>query len=328
MSFLPRGTDLSFLHEIRSRAGGRIQPWVPQLPAQGAIEVHDVRPSDTDSAIQRFNLPHRVFLDDSVAARGQLLVFLPGTGATTADQDAFGRTAAGIGYHVVYLMYPNDVPAAVCQDDEDESSFESFRREIIAGGDRDPRVNVDRADSIENRIVQLIRWLASNRTSEGWRQFLTEDSLNWPKVVLAGHSQGGGHAQLLAKDHAVARVVVLGSPKDYNTRHARPAAWYGGGATPASRMFAFVHEQDSQAISLSAASRESSGIRTYNNCGYGQSRPALSRRPCAHHKPGRPSINSGLAHLGLVFDFTLPRSPDGQPLYRPVWLYMLTTPVE
>ena len=257
------------------------------LPAKGAIEVHDVRPSDTDSAIQRFNLPHRVFLDGSVAARGQLLVFLPGTGATTADQDAFGRTAAGIGYHVVYLMYPNDVPAAVCQDDEDEKSFESFRREIIAGGDRDPRVNVDRADSIENRIVQLIRWLASNRTSEGWRQFLADDSLDWPKVVLAGHSQGGGHAQLLAKDHAVARVVVLGSPKDYNTRHGRPAAWYGGGATPAARMFAFVHEHDTQAISYQEQieNLRASGLTTFADTD--KLAPPYRQRPCAHHQPRR-----------------------------------------
>ena len=42
-------------------------------------------------------------------------------------------------------------------------------------------------------------------------------------------------------------------------------------------------------------------------------------------QPGRP-INSGLAHLGLVFDFTLPRGSDGRPVYRPVWIYMLTEP--
>ena len=298
------------------------------MPAEGAVEVHDVRPSDTDPAIGQFNLPHRIFIDGSVAARRQLLIFLPGTGATTADQDEFGRAAASIGYHVVYLMYPNDVPAAVCQDDEDESSFESFRREIIAGGDRDPRVNVDRADSIENRVLQLVQWLASSRATEGWRQFLTGDSLNWSKVVLTGHSQGGGHAQLLAKDHAVARVVVLGSPKDYNTRHGRPAAWYGGGATRASRMFAFVHEQDTQAISYQrqVENLRASGLTTIADTD--KLAPPYRGAHVLTTNQGGTSINSGLAHLGLVFDFTLPRSPDGQPLYRPVWLYMLTTPVE
>ena len=78
---------------------------------------------ETDPAIEQYIQPHRVFLDSSAAARGQLLVFLPGTGATTGDQEEFGRTAAALGYHVVYLMYPNDVAAAVCQDDEDEATF-------------------------------------------------------------------------------------------------------------------------------------------------------------------------------------------------------------
>ena len=116
-------------------------------------------------------------------------------------------------------------------------------------GDRDTRVTVNRAASIVNRLVMLIRWLAKERASEGWGQFLTQGEIAWPKVALAGHSQGGGHAQLIAKDHRVARVVVMGSPKDYNLRHARPAAWYGGGETPPSRMFAIIHAQDTQAIS-------------------------------------------------------------------------------
>ena len=217
--------------------------------ACAAASAYGVNPQETDPAIQQYIQPHRVFLDSSAAARGQLLVFLPGTGATTGDQEEFGRTAAALGYHVVYLMYPNDVAAAVCQDDEDEATFENFRREIIEGGDHDLRVTVDRAGSIENRLVKLIRWLAKERPSEGWGQFLTQGEIAWSKVVLAGHSQGGGHAQLLAKDHRVARVVVMGSPKDYNLRHARPAAWYGGGETPPARMFAIVHEQDTQAIS-------------------------------------------------------------------------------
>ena len=83
--------------------------------------AYDVRPGETDPAIQLFDQPHRIFLDAAATPRGELLLFLPGTGATTRDQEEFGRTAAGLGYHVVYLMYPNDVPAAVCQDDEDEN---------------------------------------------------------------------------------------------------------------------------------------------------------------------------------------------------------------
>ncbi len=295
--------------------------------AAGSARAYDVRPGETDPAIQTFDQPHRIFLDAAATPRGQLLLFLPGTGATTGDQEQFGRTAAGIGYHVVYLMYPNDVPAAVCQDDEDEDSFEKFRREIIGGEDLDSRVTVERASSIENRFVQLVRWLAANRTEEGWREFLAADGVDWSRVVLAGHSQGGGHAQLLAKDHAVARVVVLGSPKDYNRRHGRPAAWYGGGATPAKRMFALVHRQDTQAVSYAEQMENlrASGLTAVADVDQ-LSPPYDDAHVLTTNQPGTP-VNSALAHLGLVFDFMLPRGSGGLPLYQPVWTYMLTAPV-
>jgi hypothetical protein len=281
-------------------------------PCGAAPHAYGVRPQQTDAAIQRYNQAHRIFLDDAVATRGQLLVFLP----------------AALGYHVVYLMYPNDMAAAVCQDDEDESTFEKFRREIISGEDLDARVSVDRVNSIEHRLLRLIQWLAENRAVEGWRQYLVDDRVDWSRVVLAGHSQGGGHAQLLAKDHSVARVVVLGSPKDYNHRHGRPAAWYGGGATPAGRMFALVHEQDTQACGYEQQleNLRASGLTTVADIDrleppYGHAQVLTT------NQPGAP-VNSALAHLGLVFDFSLPRGPGGRPLYQAAWIYMLTSTVE
>ena len=296
--------------------------------AAAAPRAYGVLPQDTDSAIGQFKQPHRVFLDAAVAPRGQLLVFLPGTGATTADQEEFGRIAARLGYHVAYLMYPNDVAAAVCQDDEDAGTFEKFRREIIAGGDLDPRVTVDRANSIENRLEKMIQWLAANRAAEGWGQYLAEGGMIWSRIALAGHSQGGGHAQLLAKDHAVARVVVLGSPNDYNPRHGGPAPWYGGGATPPGRMFAFVHEQDTQAVSYA---RQLENLKASGLTSIADTDKLAPPYEHAHilttNQPGQ-EINSALAHLGLVFDFTLPRGPDGRPLYEPVWTHMLTAPVD
>jgi len=296
--------------------------------AAASSRAYDVRPGETDPAIQSFLQPHRIFLDAAATPRGELLLFLPGTGATTGDQEEFGRTAAGLGYHVVYLMYPNDVPAAVCQDDEDEKCFENFRREIIGGGDLDPRVTVDRANSIENRFVQLVRWLAANHANEGWQKFLRDGGVDWSRVVIAGHSQGGGHAQLMAKDHAVARVVVLGSPKDYDRRRGRPAAWYGGGATPAKRIFAFVHQQDTQAISFAEQMENlrASGLTVVADVDR-LSPPYDHAHVLTTNQPGTP-VNSGLAHLGLVFDFTLPRGSGGELLYRPVWTYMLTAPLD
>lgn len=282
------------------------------IVALGAVLSYPVLPSATDPAIDQFDSPHRVFLDRDAPPRGQVLVYLPGTGATTSDQDEFGKTAAALGYHVLYLMYPNDIPAASVQDDPDPDAFENFRREVIDGRDRHANVEVDPPNSILNRLRRALAWLAANRAEEGWGRFIGAEGVAWELVALVGHSQGGGHAQLIAEDHAVARLVVLGSPKDYSPAFDRPAAWYGGGATPAARQFAFVHTQDTQA------------------CSYEQQLENLAlsgiTRVTTTDHPGTP-INSALAHLGLVFDFTLPKR-DGEIVYRSIWKEMLTAPTE
>jgi pimeloyl-ACP methyl ester carboxylesterase len=295
-------------------------------PLPAAVRIATVRPAETDPAITRPNQPHRVFLDRAAAARGELLVYLPGTAAQTTDQDHFGRLAATLGYHVVYIMYPNDTAAAVCNGDEDETTFEKFRREIISGEDLDPRVQVGRPDSIEHRLLALVRWLAAQKPDEGWGQFLDGSAgLVWRKVALAGHSQGGGHAQLMAKDHAVARVIALGSPKDFNHRHGRPAAWYGGGATPPSRIFALIHEQDTQACTYvqQLENLRASGLGSVAGID-GAAPPYGGAHVLVTHAPGG-KVESAMAHLSLVFDFTLPRA-GGRNLLAAAWEYLLTAP--
>ena len=148
-------------------------------PAAGAPRAFDVLPQETDPAIQQYKQRHRVFLDAAATPRMQLLVYLPGTGATTGEQEEFGRTAAGLGYHVIYLMYPNDVAAAVCQDDVDETSFEKFRREIITGRDLDPRVAVDRSTASST---------GSCVWSAGWRRIMapTAGNSSWRGTAWLG----------------------------------------------------------------------------------------------------------------------------------------------
>lgn len=298
------------------------------LAATAAVQITTVHPSATDSAIRTFDQPHRVFLDATAETRGELLVYLPGTAARTTDQDEFGRLAASLGYHVVFLNYPNDTPAAVCNEDEDESTFEKFRREIIGGEDLDPRVQVDRPNSIEHRLVQLVRWLAANRAAEGWAEFLdAQHELRWSAVALAGHSQGGGHAQLVAKDRLVARVVALGSPKDFNHRHGRPARWCGGGATPPSRLFALVHERDTQACTYAQQleNLRASGLTTVASID--GAAPPYGHAHVLTTNHGGAKMESALAHLSLAFDFTLPRE-RGRNLLADAWRHLLTAPVE
>ena len=205
-------------------------------------------------------------------------------------------------------MYPNDVAAASCQDDEDETTFEKFRREIIAGGDRDPRVAVDRAESIESRLRQLVAWLAANRGAEGWGQFLDGGDISWAKVVLTGHSQGGGHAQLMAIDHAVARVVVFGSQRTTTSGMAGPHV----GTGLAQRRRVACSPWCMGRTRRPAATSSSLKTCVPQDCTATADIDAIAppfndAHVLTTNQPGT-EVNSALAHLGLVFDFMLPRA--------------------
>ena len=296
--------------------------------ARAAIEIASIEPDATDAAIDAASGPHRTFLGAAGASRGELLVYLPGTGATTSDQDAFGRLAASVGYHVLFLMYPTGISAAeVCQQDPDPSCFENFRRELLYGEDFSAHIRVDRANAIANRLQRAVDWLAGHRAGEGWGQFRSDRGLAWEKIALAGHSQGGGHAQLLAKDHVVARLIVLGSPKDYSTRYSRAAPWLAPGKTPPGRMFALVHAQDEQACSFEQllANLELSGLSSRADID-ASSPPYDHAHALTTNAPGG-KVDSAMAHLGLVFDFALPRK-QGKNLLEAAWRYMLTEDID
>ena len=269
----------------------------------------------TDPAITLVPGEHGVWLDRAVPARGELLLFITGTGGRGGPPE-FLKTAAAAGYHVIVPLYVNDLPAALCRDDPEPDAFENFRREIIEGRDLSPRVSVDRANSLENRVTKLVRWLAANRADEGWAQFLDDrQELVWRKTALAGHSQGGGHALLMAQDREVARVVMTGAPKDYSQALKKPAAWYRPGRTPAGRMFAFVHVRDEQGCTYpeQVENFRAAGLAPVATVD-GAEPPFGGAHALTTAHGGE--LASGPAHTSVVND----------PRFRPVWRFMLTAP--
>jgi pimeloyl-ACP methyl ester carboxylesterase len=59
--------------------------------------------------------------------------------------------------------------------------------------------------------------------------------MDFGRMILAGHSQGGGHAAFIAMRHEVARVLMFGSPKDFSTRFNQPADGAAAGACSTNR---------------------------------------------------------------------------------------------
>lgn len=230
------------------------------LAVHAEMTTFRVTPSATDPEIKHFNDPHWVYVDrdivighqpDRAKDRHELLLWLTGTGGKGHDALGFANLAASLGYHVITLMYPDDIPASACASASDPKAFETFRLAIIQGGHA-PYQNgrqelaIERPESIENRLIKALQSLQSKRPKENWAQFLNADgSIKWESIAVAGQSQGGGHAALIGIKHRVARVLCFGAPKDYSKKLGAPAAWYGlESATPKDRFFAFNHHQD------------------------------------------------------------------------------------
>jgi pimeloyl-ACP methyl ester carboxylesterase len=309
-----------------------------------AADVTAIRfiPRTTDSQIgETYNSPHFIYVDRDIVVennsrlpsdRHQLLVFLAGTNGTGGGATAFCSLAAELGYHVINLTYPTGIAASICTSDADPKAFEDFRMTIIQGG-KSPHLTVEKADSIENRLAKLLRHLEPLRPREDWGQFLNKDgSLKWETIAVAGQSQGGGHAALIAIKHRVARVICTGAPKDYSRRLEAPAAWYGEkSATPKACFFAFNHTQDPQGCTPAQLLRNFAALGldvfgapvdvTAVKFPFAHTRILLTSYPVVPAPVIVDNENAIAAHSSVIKDANAAR-------WKQVWTYLLTEKVQ
>src|SRR5207249_4894448 len=79
----------------------------------------------------------------------------------------------------------------------------------------------------------------------GWKQYIDNNQIQWENIIVAGHSQGAGHAAYLGKRFPVAKVLIFAGPQDYLNNFNAPAGWLSDKSkTAASRYFAFLHVKD------------------------------------------------------------------------------------
>lgn len=307
---------------------------------QQALDGLPIRPSATDPAIKNFDDPHWVYVSRDIvvrhdsrapADRHELLLWIPGTQPADAKQPPPGRVSRGashefcklaatLGHHVIALSYPNTISASACRNEPEADAFEQFRIAIIEGG-ATKHIAVSRTDSIENRLIKLLRLLSDKRAREEWAQFLTKDGgIEWSKIAVAGQSQGGGHAALLAIHHQVTRVLCFGAPKDYSLALQAPAAWYlKESATPKNRFFTFNHEQDRQGCT---PAQQIENVRALKLDPFGppvkveDSKPPFNQsRILMTNHPGT-QVDSLTAHGTMI-------SGRNRELFGDVWRYML-----
>ncbi len=205
-----------------------------------------VLPSSTDACITQAADSHYVYRAADVAPTGKLLLFLPATGAPPFYYQLILKEAAKSGYHAFALSYPAaDAIAQLCAT-QPPSCYGDARQEVITGEATSAVVAVNRANSIENRAVRLLRALRVLDPTGNWGQFLVGDTaVLWSSVSIAGHSQGGGHALYIAQHHVVWRATAYASYGDGLPNGAGPAPWVlKPFATPTSRIFGLISAFD------------------------------------------------------------------------------------
>jgi hypothetical protein len=292
------------------------------LPPPG-VRVHAVRPTQADPPVTGPDSPSLAMVDPRSRSNGLLLVFLPGTGGQPACCRLFLRTAASLGYLAIGLTYDNQTAVGIrCLNDL--SCFGTVRRDIFDGTDPSANLSLPRRDGIEHRLTSLLSYLARRYPREGWGRFLSRRRPLWSRIVISGHSQGGGEAALIGAIRRLRGVVTLSSPPDTNLSH-QAATWVSGvrrGRTPIGRIIAFVHAGDPFYPRI-LADWTAMGLGSLGSLGsvdnaappYRHTHELISSAPL-------PAVVLA-EHDSTAVDSATPACPNGSPRYAPVWDYML-----
>lgn len=219
--------------------------YIGDVAATAQVVVRRVDPSLTDPAVEVVRGQHLALYDTSVPSRHLVLLFLAGTRSKPESSLELDMAFASWGFHAISLDYENGVLAASCGHSTDSTCFDRYRETIVTGAPGSDKIAVAPENSILNRVQKLLDYLARTDPAGGWGEFVSDHHPRWDRILVAGHSQGSGHAAYLGKMFRVNRVLMFSGPQDYLDEFHRPAPWQlRDSATPAGRYFAFLSEHD------------------------------------------------------------------------------------
>jgi hypothetical protein len=305
-------------------------PPPPPTTAPPSVE-REITPSLTGTNIAGSTSPHiAINPSPTVVAKRRLFVMLPGTTAIPRTYQYVVRTGPPRGYHAIGLNYPNnETIVSQCAGSADADCNGKARREVITGEDTSLVVDVNVSNSITGRLVALLTYLNANYPTEGWGQYLSGGQPRWDLITVAGHSQGGGHAAYLAKLVNLDRAVMFSAPGDPPTSFGSPVNWPRlPNITPVDRQYGFSHVGDPNAVfSVVTNNWATIGLGVFGNIVSvdGASAPfsgshQLSTNAAPNPNPTGPT--SSPMHGAPVVDAVTPLDSQGEPLFKPVWIYL------
>jgi hypothetical protein len=294
--------------------------------------LHLVNPLATDAALKNslWLQDHYVWVDRE-HSNGRLFVFMVGNGNTNSQFQLLPQEAARLGYRVIVLTYPNSFAIGpVCAKSLDPACQEQVRLEIIDGINRTPVIDVGPADSIDNRLTRVLRFLATSYPEEGWSGFLRGSRINgtpkWSRIAVGGFSFGSMQAALIGKLRKVSRVAMFGATLDGSG--GAPGNWVAPGETSPDRYYGLLHRQDVMVVQ---------GIANWTALGLLAFGPFV-REDVAGAAPPYGGTHALMtdrlplsgtylnAHGSVARDDYTPRAADGNPVLRDAWRYVLAAP--
>ncbi|MBN1575549.1 MAG: hypothetical protein JW913_03300 [Chitinispirillaceae bacterium] len=298
-------------------------------PACSQEITHFITPRRTDERLAGGQPPHFIAVQRDGKKRNALFLFLPGTGNSPDAYCGIARLAAINGFHAVNLSYPNAISVNfTCTDENSLTCHQNMRTEIIWGTDLSDKIQVDSINCIQSRLVKLLDYCIEYFPHDGWNIYLDKKHLPaWSRIIVAGHSQGGGHAAFIGKKRATAGVVMFSSV-DYCSTYDKPAPWLSAkGLTPPSRYSAMGHMRD-RAFPLSLQ------LKAWRALNLTVTNPLVNvdtiGYPFKHAqalisdaRPSRERPSETPFHNAVVVDYDTPKKEDGSLLFEDVWRYLL-----
>jgi hypothetical protein len=269
-------------------------------------------------------------LQTNLVQKEKLLVFFPGTDAAPAAYLKILVAAGQLGMQSIGLMYPNAVSVNhLCSTSLLATCHEEIRLEAIDGIDRSPLVDIDRDNSIENRLLKFLQYLDAFVTQANWSAYLDGTNIVWSNIIVAGHSQGANMAGILAKQHEVARCLMF-QGLDWWFYTNQPATWISDpGATPIERYFAFGHLQDPLATtSLIVQTWQAFGLDDFGAVELidGLGPPYNGTHTFMTDLPPLNYASTNDYHNATIVDPFTPTNGAGGPVYDQLWKYMMAGP--
>ncbi|MBI1341925.1 MAG: hypothetical protein GC171_03215 [Terrimonas sp.] len=247
----------------------------------------------------------------------KLLLFIGGSYSIPKNYALFCDHGATLGLDVISLSYPNKVATAPLGSSADPQVFDHYRNELCFGNQVSDVVSVDLLNCITTRTIKLLIYLNVTYPDQDWRQYLSpSNTLIWDKIIVAGHSQGSGHACYLGKKNRVDRVIMLSGPNDYSTYYSSPANWLSEtGLTPLNRQFSLLHTQD-EIVSFDnqVANLRSLGLLT------------ATQSPTPADNLSTPYFNAHALSLHIPAISYHSSTVGANPILPAIWTYLLTTP--